>query len=209
MTDYVLYVYGAALFGAGYAFAWSLGGQRAKLALSLGLYALAPSYTPPSRTWRREQADHRRRDRSHDFDGWHDLIKPPPAGEPDPAAFWTSAAPTVVLPVVPGPRLVRAEIDQPGAEHWGDLLTDMNTEERTVFSAELLETYEATKAIERPFLDDLDAAIERFTAAMGRLDRRTEAAFVGVGANLLRGHGGPDRWSTGQFPVLEAPPATS
>ena len=131
------------------------------------------------------------------------------------------SAPTVTLPAtfVPilaqeetpladallGARLVRAEqsVTEYGAEHWGDLLAGMNTEERAVYNAAMVEVYEETKAPERAFLDGLDAAIARFTTAMERLDRRTEAAFVGVGANLARAHGGADRWSTGQFPLYE------
>lgn len=225
---YVLCAYGFVLFAAVYGFIWTLGGPRAKLILSLGAYA-PRSARRPARLPRSHRGHPNHRDRRVELADFADLLH---AGEPRHAQgerpWWQDdrhtpgidAAPTVTIPathvpimiqagtpladlVAPRPHMVRADIDQPGAEHWGDLLRDMNTEERTVYSPLLVVAYEETKEIERPFLAELDAAVDRFNAALERLDRRTEAAFVGVGANLLRGHGGPDRWSTGQFPIVE------
>lgn len=217
--DYVLYALYAALFAALYAAAWSLTGDRGRYALTLGLYAFHRRYTPPSRRWRHARAESRRghlRAADH-FPSWHQYFA---EREDVPPTSALATVDTVVLPTFaeywspdglasvasPAPHLVRAEqsVEEYGAEHWGGLLADMNTEERTVYSMELVEAYEATKAIERPFLDGLDAAIARFTVAMERLDRRTAAAFVGVGANLAKKHGGADRWSTGQFPLYVA-----
>jgi hypothetical protein len=221
--DYVLYVYVGALCAVVYAAIWSLAGQRTKVVLTLGAYAYHPRYVPPSGAWRRSQIRHRERNHATDFPGWHEYFAD--TADRLSATPGIDSAPTVVIPVTHVPimaevgtpaaaaitemiHLVRAQqsTEEYGAEHWGDLLSEMNTEERAIYSAELVEVYEATKAPERDFLDGLDAAIDRFTAAMERLDRRTAAAFVGVGANLARAHGGPDRWSTGQFPVYEPTP---
>lgn len=212
MDYYVLYVGGFALFASGYAAIWSLGGPVARTVLSLGAYALRPTR---KNRFRRGHADHRaRRD---DFDAATLLQLPAAAdfyinGEP----YWYGTEVSCVdpVPVVTGtgetttvaPHLVHAvqEADQYGAEHWGSLLTEMNTEERTIFSAEMVATYEATKGVERPFLGGLDAAVERFMRDLDRLERREAAAFEGVMHNVLNAHGGRDRWSTGQYPILRA-----
>jgi hypothetical protein len=172
------------------------------MVLSLGVYAYHPRYEPPSRAWRRAQTDFRTSNHPHTFQGWHDYL----ADNADQAAATLSVptaaignAPTVVLPT-----LVHAEQapTQYGAEHWGDLLTDMSTEERSIYSAEILQVYQETKAVERPFLDGLDAAVERFHAAMAELDGRHSAMYVGMGVNLAKRHGGGERWSTGQYAIL-------
>lgn len=215
---YVLCAYGFALLGAGYVFIWTLGGRRAKTVLTLGFYRPRAAHRAAPHGARARRGHPNHRDRRIDVTALADLLTAagpahPPLGE---RSWWhddyptpgIDAAPTVTIPVTSlPPHLVRAEIDQPGAEHWGDLLSAMSTEERTVYSAEMVATYEATKGIERPFLEELDATMARFTADLERIGRRTEAAFVGVGANLLHGHGGSDRWSTGQFPLIEPAPA--
>jgi hypothetical protein len=204
MDYYVLYVGGFALFAAGYAAIWSLGGPVARTVLSLGAYQLRPR---PKNRFRRGHADHRARRDDFEVATLLDL--------PAPRDYWhqTEKAHVESVPVVTGtgettmvmPHLVHAvqETDQYGAEHWGSLLQDMTTEERTIFSAELVATYEQTKDVERPFLDSLDAAVERFMRDLDRLERREAAAFEGVMHNVLNAHGGRDRWSTGQYPILQ------
>lgn len=207
--DYVLYVYESAGCAAIWAAIWSLGGTRARLVLSLGAYALHPRYVAPRRSrgrLRRGHPDHRDRE----YVNWkaflppardHDWTDPAPARTP--AIAGLGEVPTVIIPAYV-PHLVRADLEQPGAEGWGDLLADMNTEEREIYSAELVEVYEDTKGIERPFLEGLDEVIARFTAANDAGERRDAAVLVGIGANLASRHGGHDRWSTGQFPLYES-----
>lgn len=196
--NYVLYVYGSVVLAAVYGAVWTVGGPGARMVLSLGTYAYHPSYEPPSRRWRRSQLH--RRDRAHDFQGWHDFFAQAADAPSNTASL--STATTAILPIVPGPTLMpRAEMTEAdsGAEHWGDLLGAMRTEERTIFSAEMAEAYETTKAVERPALHSLDAAVAAFTAALAEQEQRESAAFEGTWHNLYEAHGGRHRWQTGQY----------
>lgn len=218
--DYVLYVYGSVVFVAAYGAVWNLSGQRGKLVLTLGAYSRHPRYVPqrPNRLVR-GHPDHRPRE---GYASWRDFL---PAASPDlarprfipimaaegsPLAYALATASPEQLrgldeaPTVTIPRLVHADIEKPGAEGWGDLLADMNTEEREIYSAELVMVYESTKDIERPALEELDEIIARFTAANEAGERRDAAVLAGIGVNLAKRHGGADRWSTGQFPIYEA-----
>lgn len=210
--DYVLFLYGAVLFVAGYAFIWTLGGPTAKLVLTLGAYAYSPNYPRrPARglsRLRRGHPDHRAR--TPGFNALQ-LAAPFPAscahGYEHGDHHWyscTGTSPFSDVPTVVVPALVRAEQapDEYGAEHWGTLLAQMTTEERTIYSAQMVETYEATKAVERPALSALDEAVARFNAANAAGERRDAAALAGIGVNLLRRHGGEERWQTGQYPAL-------
>jgi hypothetical protein len=186
--DYVLWAYAfvgcAAIYGA----VWTAGGQRARLVLSLGAYTYHPSYEPPSRTWRRNRATIHR-DRSHDFQGWQEFLDT--QAEP-----MDTEAPTAILPTLVRDEMTEADT---GAEHWGGLLGDMTTEERLVYNAAMLETYQETKAVERPALSALDQAVANFHAALAEQELREAAAFEGTWRNLYRSHGGHDRWATGQY----------
>lgn len=201
--DYTLYVYGFVACAAVYAAVWTAGGQGARLVLSLGAYAYHPRYVPPSRAWRQARIM-RRENHTSAFPSWHDYFK---AAEDPPRMI--DIVDTVIIPLaLEPPALIHAEQahDEYGAEHWGALLEAMNTEERTIYSAEVVEVYQQTKAVERPFLDALDAAVDRFAAAMAELDGRHAAMYAGVGVNLAKRHGGDDRWSTGQYALIPREP---
>lgn len=183
--DYVLYTYGLVALGFIYGAIWTIGGQRARLVLTLGAYAFHPGYEPPSRAWRRAQVH--RRGHLPTADGapsWHQYVDRPAPGTT--------------------PHLVRAEqgADQYGAEHWGGLLAEMNTEERAIYNAAMVETYEATKAVERPALTALDRAVADFTAALAKQEQREAAVFEGTWRNLFESHGGPERWKTGAYVLV-------
>lgn len=206
--DYVLYTYGFVGFAALYAAAWTAGGQKARQVLSLGAYAFHPAYVPPSRSWRRDQIRHRARVRANDFPSWHAHFADAAAEQPGSATPGIDAAPTVALPTFVHAEM-SADGSDTGVEHWGDLLRDMNTEEREIHSAELLETYYATKAHEHIFLDGLDEAVDRFAAAMTELEGRHAAVYAGTWHNLTERHGGADRWSTGQYKLYDSAPAAA
>lgn len=203
MVDYVLYTYGFLACAFVYAAAWTLGGPRARLVLSLGAYAYHPAYQPPSARWRRERIETRRghvRPADH-FPSWHQHFADSADSErPTPGI---DNAPTVTVPT-----LVRAEMaadgSDTGAEHWGGLLREMSTEERAIYNAEMVETYEATKAVERPFQAALDDAIASFQSAVAEQEQREAAAFDGTWHNLMQRNGGHDRWATGQYALVPA-----
>lgn len=188
--DYVLYVYGAAVFAFVWAAIYTLGGPTARLALTLGAYRYAPGYRPPAlNRFVRGHADHRAR--RADFDALA-LLDFEPALE------------TLALAAaVPPPSLiVRAELTEPGAEHWGDLLASMNTEEREIYNLEMYETHEAAKAVEREFLAGLDARIDAFLVQLDELlEVRTTVADQ-AHSELLERHGSADRWMTGQYSTI-------
>lgn len=71
------------------------------------------------------------------------------------------------------PTIVHGEIEEAGAEHWGDLLRDMSTEERTIYDLEMVATHEALKAPERALQSELDRTVAR---ALAELERENEAA---------------------------------
>jgi hypothetical protein len=206
--DYVLYAYGAILFAFVYGAVWTAGGQRARLVLTLGAYAHHPAYEPPSRRWRRAQIRHREHTHATDFPSWHDYFATAADANVVNAQLRAAATPGIdAAPTVALPTFVRAEMaadgSDTGAEHWGTLLAAMNTEERSVYSAELLATYHATKEIERPALSHLDQAVADFSAALAEQEQREAAAFAGTWHNLMSAHGGAERWATGQYARYE------
>jgi hypothetical protein len=203
--DYVLYVDGGILFAFLYAAIWTAGGTRARLVLTLGAYVYHPNYDPPSRAWRRSQVRHRDRNHATDFPSWHDYFADAAVAHEVNTELREEAAvdstPTATLPTFVAAEMA-ADGSDTGAEHWGGLLTAMNTEERLIYNAEILATYEATKAVERPALSHLDQAVADFHAGLAQQERRESAAFEGTWHNLFKAHGGADRWATGQYAVL-------
>lgn len=168
-----LYVYGFVAFAACWWFVWSLGGPTARLVITAGLYYFSPhyhvtSYMRPAvaRALNRSlrgHPDHRQRRVSSDA-----LVAEfVPVG---------SNATTVVLDPTAS-VLVRAEMaddgSDVGAEHWGDLLRQMNTEERVIYDMERYLDHEAHMGVERKFLSGLDEAV---AAVIAHINAENEAA---------------------------------
>jgi hypothetical protein len=201
-VDYVLYLIAAVALLFVYGAVWTAGGQTARMVLSLGAYTFHPAYMPPSRRWRLARIEARRGHvrPADNFPSWHqhfaDLHSLPTTVLRTSDDRANGAAP---------PMLVQAEMNadgsDSGAEHWGRLLADMNTEERTVYNAQMVMDHEAAMTIERQFLADLDELAERFQKLLDEHVDQAMAAHAGVMANVTGQLGGAERWATGQFPI--------
>jgi hypothetical protein len=184
--DFVLYVFGCVGFAAFWAAVYSLAGQTGRLVITGGLYHYHPDYLRPRRA--RGYADHR--PRTAGFDALA-LIPPTRIGLDD--------TPTEVLPAITREALrlnhdtyVQAQLEQSqtGAEHWGDLLRDMGTEERVIIHEETYLLHQDLRAITDPLLDDFD---QRFAQLLANWAYRTEHVSLGSAQH-----------ATGAWPLVAA-----